>query len=575
MRQRVKRAGLEVAGELADFVESRGAAGNRASLPRRFWRGFAALVADLAPRNRALLATRDRMQAEIDAWTAGNGAPRDIAAARAFLADIGYLVAGGAGLRGDDGRRRPRDRRDLRAAARGAGDERALRAERGQRPLGLALRRALRHRRDPGDRGPCARRRLQPGARRRGDRLGADVPRRGGAARRRLVGGRRRHRGRRRTAADDGSAARCRSKRPEQFAGHAESEDGGATECFSSTTASASRSWSTPSRISAGPTGRASRRQPRGGADLYHGLRGFGRCRRRRGQDARLPQLARPDEGRPEGDVPEGRRNRGAQALRRLHLYGSGWLAVPRKVPFADAGAQRRAPDDEPGDPRRRGPRGPRGDHGCDAHGHDRAPRRRRPRAAGELAGGLGLHRQAEDARAGGGRLRGRALRPGRGGARHAAEHAQGRDHGRGAPDHAEPQGKHPRGARAGGLHQHGLPRPYRRRDPHRDGGRAGDPEGRDEAGRLVQGLRGLERRYRARLRPAGAGADRQGDVGGAGPDGGDAGREGRAAGGGRQHRLGAVADGGDAARDALPPGARARGAGAARRGGGRGSRTS
>ena len=45
-----------------------------------------------------------------------------------------------------------------------------------------------------------------------------------------------------------------------------------------------------------------------------------------------------------------------------------------------------------------------------------------------------------------------------------------------------QPQGVHPRGARAGGLHQHRLPRPHRRRDPHRDGGGAGDPEGGDAA---------------------------------------------------------------------------------------------
>ena len=94
MRQRVKRAGLEVDGELADFVEAEALPGTGIAA-EAFWRGFAAILADLAPENRALLATRDRMQAEIDAWNAGNGAARDIAAARAFLADIGYLVPEG------------------------------------------------------------------------------------------------------------------------------------------------------------------------------------------------------------------------------------------------------------------------------------------------------------------------------------------------------------------------------------------------------------------------------------------------------------------------------------------------
>ncbi len=84
-------------------------------------------------------------------------------------------------------------------------------------------------------------------------------------------------------------------------------------------------------------------------------------------------------------------------------------------------------------------------------------------------------------------------------------------------------------------------------------------PKGEMKRRGLVPGLRGPQRRRRARLRPAGPCADRQGHVGGARPDGGDAGREGGAAGGGGEHRLGAVADRGDAARHALPPGRRRR----------------
>ena len=73
---------------------------------------------------------------------------------------------------------------------------------------------------------------------------------------------------------------------------------------------------------------------------------------------------------------------------------------------------------------------------------------------------------------------------------------------------------------RSRGLHQHRLPRPHRRRDPHLDGGRPDDPQGRHARRRLDQGLRGPERRYRPGLRPARPGADRQGHVGGARPDG-------------------------------------------------------
>ena len=52
-------------------------------------------------------------------------------------------------------------------------------------------------------------------------------------------------------------------------------------------------------------------------------------------------------------------------------------------------------------------------------------------------------------------------------------------------------------------LYQYGLPGPHRRRDPHLDGGRADDPQGRDAGDALDQGLRGPERRHRPRLRAA------------------------------------------------------------------------
>ncbi|MBA4046124.1 MAG: malate synthase G, partial [Erythrobacter sp.] len=58
-----------------------------------FWQGFAALLADFAPRNRALLEKREDLQAQIDAWhTERAGKPHDAAAYKAFLTAIGYLV---------------------------------------------------------------------------------------------------------------------------------------------------------------------------------------------------------------------------------------------------------------------------------------------------------------------------------------------------------------------------------------------------------------------------------------------------------------------------------------------------
>src|SRR3546814_10227857 len=55
--------------------------------------GVSAIYARFAPENRALLATRDRIQAQIDVWHAGRtGTPIDQTAYQTFLREIGYLV---------------------------------------------------------------------------------------------------------------------------------------------------------------------------------------------------------------------------------------------------------------------------------------------------------------------------------------------------------------------------------------------------------------------------------------------------------------------------------------------------
>ncbi len=60
--------------------------------PARFWAGFDAIVRDLAPRNAALLAERDRLQTELDGWHRAHPGPiTDGPAYRAFLQRIGYL----------------------------------------------------------------------------------------------------------------------------------------------------------------------------------------------------------------------------------------------------------------------------------------------------------------------------------------------------------------------------------------------------------------------------------------------------------------------------------------------------
>ncbi len=83
---------LQVATPLYDFVNSQ-------VLPDigvnqdAFWQGFNQIVTDLAPKNAALLAERDRLQAELDTWHKANPGPvTDMAAYRKFLEQIGYLV---------------------------------------------------------------------------------------------------------------------------------------------------------------------------------------------------------------------------------------------------------------------------------------------------------------------------------------------------------------------------------------------------------------------------------------------------------------------------------------------------
>ncbi|MGA1683263.1 MAG: malate synthase G [Gemmobacter sp.] len=91
----VRRAELGVAAELAQFLEARVLPGTGVD-PDRFWQGFSDLVHDLGPENRALLAERDALQAQIDAWhIAHRGQPHDHEGYKAFLERIGYLLPEG------------------------------------------------------------------------------------------------------------------------------------------------------------------------------------------------------------------------------------------------------------------------------------------------------------------------------------------------------------------------------------------------------------------------------------------------------------------------------------------------
>ncbi len=92
---RTERYGLQVDTCLATFVEAEALPGTGVSKDQ-FWQGFAALIRDLAPKNRALLAKRDMIQAKIDAWhIAHRQKPHDHTAYATFLGEIGYLLPEG------------------------------------------------------------------------------------------------------------------------------------------------------------------------------------------------------------------------------------------------------------------------------------------------------------------------------------------------------------------------------------------------------------------------------------------------------------------------------------------------
>ncbi|MEO1641323.1 MAG: malate synthase G [Pseudomonadota bacterium] len=95
MTDRTDRQGLSVAQELADFIENKALVGTGVSADD-FWSGFAGLVAEMTPRNRAMLQKREDLQAQIDAWHVGRkGQAHDRTAYEAFLTEIGYLVPEG------------------------------------------------------------------------------------------------------------------------------------------------------------------------------------------------------------------------------------------------------------------------------------------------------------------------------------------------------------------------------------------------------------------------------------------------------------------------------------------------
>ncbi|MDQ2067582.1 malate synthase G [Xinfangfangia sp. CPCC 101601] len=95
MAARVTKSGLKVDEQLARFMDETALPGTGIA-PAQFWDGFAAILRDLAPKNRALLAKRQTLQDQIDAWhRARKGQSHDHIAYKSFLAEIGYLLPEG------------------------------------------------------------------------------------------------------------------------------------------------------------------------------------------------------------------------------------------------------------------------------------------------------------------------------------------------------------------------------------------------------------------------------------------------------------------------------------------------
>ena len=91
MSNRVDRHGLKLDPLLDSFISNQALPGTGVDADA-FWKGFSELIHQMAPVNRKLLARRDELQTNIDAWCRTNAGHTNSAAQEKFLRDIGYIV---------------------------------------------------------------------------------------------------------------------------------------------------------------------------------------------------------------------------------------------------------------------------------------------------------------------------------------------------------------------------------------------------------------------------------------------------------------------------------------------------
>ena len=90
MGEYVKVGNLQVAKLFYEFMNDEVLPGSEVN-KEKFWKDFETLIADLTPKNKALLARRDEIQEKLNQWHKEHRGNFDMEEYKAFLTDIGYL----------------------------------------------------------------------------------------------------------------------------------------------------------------------------------------------------------------------------------------------------------------------------------------------------------------------------------------------------------------------------------------------------------------------------------------------------------------------------------------------------